>query len=342
MGGEMPSWNALYASGSARKSSFLKRRAIARVPPVVISLAGPMCLFPPRGRSVPRNFQKTIFPDDAIIQWKPMKSMQSMSRNAPVWMSWLMWGLVAGLYLIGFFQRVAPAVMVDELMREFQIGGALLGNLSATYFYSYTVMQIPSGLLADGIGPRRLSAAAALLAAVGTLMFGLADAPVDGLRRPSAGRSGGRRRVRHLHEARRALVPVQPVRHGDGRGPSARQSRRCPRGRAALGGRELLRLADRDGGERRVHVRPGRGGLGGRAGRPGRARFHELRPCLGGRERQPAPHARAAHRIGPAGNLAAACGRRSVGRSGPGVRRIMGCSLPDPGVRDRPQSLRPR
>jgi sugar phosphate permease len=98
-----------------------------------------------------------------------------MSRKAPVWMSWLMWGLVAGFYLIGFFQRVAPAVMVDELMREFHIGGALLGNLSATYFYSYTAMQIPSGLLADGIGPRRLSAAAALLAAVGTLMFGLAE-----------------------------------------------------------------------------------------------------------------------------------------------------------------------
>ena len=86
-----------------------------------------------------------------------------------------MWGLVAGFYLIGFFQRVAPAVMVDELMREFDIGGALLGNLSATYFYSYTAMQIPSGLLADGIGPRRLSAAAAFLAAVGTLMFGLAE-----------------------------------------------------------------------------------------------------------------------------------------------------------------------
>jgi len=90
-------------------------------------------------------------------------------------MSWLMWGLVGGFYLFGFFQRVAPAVMVDELMREFGIGGTLLGNLSATYFFSYTAMQIPSGLLADGIGPRRLSASAALLAAIGTLMFGLAD-----------------------------------------------------------------------------------------------------------------------------------------------------------------------
>ena len=86
-----------------------------------------------------------------------------------------MWGLVGSFYLVGFFQRVAPAVMVDELMREFQIGGAQLGILSATYFYSYTAMQIPSGLLADAIGPRRLSASAALLAAAGTLMFGLAE-----------------------------------------------------------------------------------------------------------------------------------------------------------------------
>lgn len=103
-----------------------------------------------------------------------MERRKPISRFAPAWMSWVMWGLVAGFYLFGFFQRVAPAVMVDELMREFRIGGAILGNLSATYFYSYTVMQIPSGLLADGIGPRRLSTVAAFLAAVGTLMFGLA------------------------------------------------------------------------------------------------------------------------------------------------------------------------
>ena len=61
-----------------------------------------------------------------------MKMRKSISPPAPAWMPWLMWGLVAGFYLIGFFQRVAPAVMVDELMREFHIGGALLGNLSGS------------------------------------------------------------------------------------------------------------------------------------------------------------------------------------------------------------------
>lgn len=107
-----------------------------------------------------------------------------MSRPAPSWLSWTMWGLVAGFYMVGFFQRVAPAVMVGELMREFRIGGALLGNLSAAYFYAYTAVQIPSGLLADGIGPRRLGAAAAFLAAAGTLAFALAD----GLWMATAGR----------------------------------------------------------------------------------------------------------------------------------------------------------
>jgi sugar phosphate permease len=101
--------------------------------------------------------------------------MNSMSLPAPAWMPWMMWGIVASFYMVGFFLRVAPAVMVDELMREFHIGGALLGNLSATYFYSYTAMQVPSGLLADNIGPRRLGAAAAFLAAAGALAFGLAD-----------------------------------------------------------------------------------------------------------------------------------------------------------------------
>lgn len=93
-------------------------------------------------------------------------------KNYPsVWLGWLIWGLVATLYLLGFFQRMAPAVMVDELMRDFSIGGALIGNLSAAYFYSYAAMQIPSGLLVDSIGPRRLSTYACIVAALGILIF---------------------------------------------------------------------------------------------------------------------------------------------------------------------------
>ncbi|HSF49026.1 MAG TPA: hypothetical protein VLA73_11785, partial [Burkholderiales bacterium] len=45
-------------------------------------------------------------------------------------------GLAATLYLIAFYQRVAPAVMTRELMSDFGLTAAALGNLSAFYFYS--------------------------------------------------------------------------------------------------------------------------------------------------------------------------------------------------------------
>ena len=74
----------------------------------------------------------------------------------PLSVAWFVWSLGALFYLMAFFQRVAPAVMTAELMRDFQINAAALGNLSAFYFYSYVAMQIPTGIIADVWGPRRL------------------------------------------------------------------------------------------------------------------------------------------------------------------------------------------
>jgi len=99
----------------------------------------------------------------------------TLQRLPPVSLAWLTWGLLASLYFVGFFQRVAPAVMVDELMRDFSIAATLLGNLSAIYFYTYAAMQIPSGLLADAVGPRRVGTAAAVIAAMGIVLFAQAD-----------------------------------------------------------------------------------------------------------------------------------------------------------------------
>ncbi|TSA16612.1 MAG: MFS transporter [Betaproteobacteria bacterium] len=92
----------------------------------------------------------------------------------PLRLAFAMWGLGAALYLIGFYQRVAPAVITRELMSEFALGAAALGNLAAFYYYSYVAMQIPAGVLADRWGPRRVLTAGAAVAAAGTLLFALA------------------------------------------------------------------------------------------------------------------------------------------------------------------------
>ena len=93
----------------------------------------------------------------------------------PLSLAWAIWALGALFYLTGFFQRVAPAVMTEELMRDFHISAAGLGNLSAFYFYSYVAMQIPTGIAADLLGPRRLLSAGALVAALGTALFAVAS-----------------------------------------------------------------------------------------------------------------------------------------------------------------------
>jgi len=98
----------------------------------------------------------------------------SPARHPPAVLSWGVWGLGGLLYLVAFYQRVAPAVITDKLMTEFAIGAAALGNLSAFYFYSYVAMQIPTGIIADRWGPRRLLTAGAAIAAVGTALFAAA------------------------------------------------------------------------------------------------------------------------------------------------------------------------
>jgi nitrate/nitrite transporter NarK len=102
-------------------------------------------------------------------------SERDQGSYPPLALACAVWGLGASLYLIGFFQRVAPAVLTRELSTDFALTAAALGNLSAVYFYSYVAMQIPTGLLADHWGPRRTLAAGGVIAALGAILFGLAD-----------------------------------------------------------------------------------------------------------------------------------------------------------------------
>ena len=87
----------------------------------------------------------------------------------------LIWSLAALSFGYAFFHRVAPSVMVTDLMTEFAIGGAMLGVLSALYFYPYVLLQIPLGALLETVGARILLTLALCTAGAGSLAFGFAD-----------------------------------------------------------------------------------------------------------------------------------------------------------------------
>lgn len=87
---------------------------------------------------------------------------------------WSAYAIVAGAYVLSFFHRIAPAAIAGDLAQAFHTSGVALGVLAATYFYVYTVMQIPTGVLVDRFGTRRIVTVGGLLAGVGSVMFGAA------------------------------------------------------------------------------------------------------------------------------------------------------------------------
>lgn len=102
-----------------------------------------------------------------------MRSVSAPDVTSAGARAWLAFGCAVAFFCYAFLQRVAPGVMAPDLMRDFAVGGALLGNLSAFYFYAYAALQIPVGVLLDRFGPRRLMTGAALVCAGGSLLFGV-------------------------------------------------------------------------------------------------------------------------------------------------------------------------
>lgn len=88
---------------------------------------------------------------------------------------WRAFVIVGLAYVLSFFHRFAPAAISTDLQQTFHASGAELGALSATYFYAYMVMQIPTGILVDTLGPRRIVAMGGVVAGAGSLLFGVSD-----------------------------------------------------------------------------------------------------------------------------------------------------------------------
>ena len=101
--------------------------------------------------------------------------MTSNSKFRVGRLRWAVFALAAGAFWLSFFHRVAPAAIAVELQAAFGIGGAMLGTLAATYYVIYTLMQVPTGVLNDTLGPRRVLVAGCLIAGAGSILFAVAE-----------------------------------------------------------------------------------------------------------------------------------------------------------------------
>ena len=82
--------------------------------------------------------------------------------------------IISSAYVLVYFHRLSPAVIAVDMQEFFNISGGVLGLLSSAYFYPYAVMQLPAGFLVDSWGPRKTVSFFLILAALGSIMMGLA------------------------------------------------------------------------------------------------------------------------------------------------------------------------
>ena len=77
-------------------------------------------------------------------------------------------------YIYDFALQVSPSVMTQELMQDFSANATVLGVIAASFYISYTFMQLPAGLILDRFGARLTLTIACITCAFGALLFGLA------------------------------------------------------------------------------------------------------------------------------------------------------------------------
>lgn len=88
---------------------------------------------------------------------------------------WSIWITLVIAFITVFFHRLAISVMADDLIRDLNLTGKSLGNLTAMNFYAYALMQIPVGIMVDTIGVRKICTLGTLITGIGSILFGLSS-----------------------------------------------------------------------------------------------------------------------------------------------------------------------
>ena len=78
-------------------------------------------------------------------------------------------------YFLSYLFRAVNAVVGPNLVADIGLSAAELGLLTSAYLFAFAAFQLPLGVLLDRFGPRRVQTGLLAAAAIGSLLFALAD-----------------------------------------------------------------------------------------------------------------------------------------------------------------------
>ena len=101
----------------------------------------------------------------------PTKESYLPNKKAMIFMAWIICLVVTLDYSYDFFIRAAPGVMAESLKDAFKVNSAQIGWLSSAYFISYTIMQVPAGIILDKYNRKFIIGGATFLCILGNYLF---------------------------------------------------------------------------------------------------------------------------------------------------------------------------
>jgi sugar phosphate permease len=83
---------------------------------------------------------------------------------------WAIFIVLALAYFFVYFHRTTGGAISETLQGYYEVSTASVALLASAYLYAYTLMQIPSGILTDKLGPRLAATIFVVLIAIGSLL----------------------------------------------------------------------------------------------------------------------------------------------------------------------------
>jgi len=94
-------------------------------------------------------------------------SETSVTQHAPLWI----WFAGVSFVLFQFSLQLSSGVMIGSMMQEMHFSALMMGLLGSSFYFVYTGMQMPVGILFDRRKARHLLTFNALLCSVGCVLF---------------------------------------------------------------------------------------------------------------------------------------------------------------------------
>lgn len=88
---------------------------------------------------------------------------------------WAVFAATCVLFLLSQFFKTCIAVITPQLMADLALDASGISFMSAAFFYTFALAQIPMGIYLDRIGPRITMTALSLIAVSGVIIFAWAE-----------------------------------------------------------------------------------------------------------------------------------------------------------------------